>query len=77
MKEDKPKKSTNWKEVLKYSSIGIEMVLCVVIGISGGGWLDKKFRTEPILSILGLIIGILAAGKAIWRVTKEATEEKK
>jgi len=73
----KEKERIGWKESLKYSTIGIEMALCVIIGAFIGNWLDKKFDTEPKLTILGFILGIIAAGKAVWRVTKKLSKENK
>ncbi len=36
------------RSLLSYSSLGIEMGLCVAIGIGMGYYLDKYFETFPV-----------------------------
>ena len=55
------------KSLLSYSSLGIEMGLCVAIGIGMGYYLDKYFETSPYLTIIFMIFGIIAAMKTIYR----------
>ncbi len=43
-----------------------------LIGFFGGQWLDTKFGTDPWLMTFGVIFGIAAAGKEIWRLVKKA-----
>ena len=60
------------KSLLSYSSLGIEMGLCVAIGIGMGYYLDKYFETSPYLTIIFMIFGIIAAMKMIYHVNEEA-----
>jgi F0F1-type ATP synthase assembly protein I len=41
------------------STIGLSLVVPPVLGYFGGRWLDGRFDTEPVLSVVGLIIGIV------------------
>ncbi|MCS6831686.1 MAG: AtpZ/AtpI family protein [bacterium] len=41
------------------STIGLSLVIPPVLGYFGGRWLDEKFGTEPILAMVGLIVGIV------------------
>jgi ATP synthase protein I len=43
------------------STILAQLVGCILIGIFSGGWLDRRWDTEPIFLIIGLLTG-LAAG---------------
>lgn len=65
-----PKQKAQFKSFADVSTLGLEISLCIVLGAAGGWWLDEKFGTEPWLQGLGLMLGIAAAGKAVWRVLK-------
>lgn len=41
------------------STIGLSLVIPPVLGYFAGRWLDKRFGTDPILSMVGLIVGII------------------
>jgi len=41
------------------STIGLSLVIPPVMGYFAGRWLDGHFGTEPILSMIGLIVGIV------------------
>ncbi len=59
----------------KFSAVGIEMGLSVVIGLLMGFYLDRYFKTQPWLTILFIIFGIAAAFKAVLRAVKEGRLE--
>lgn len=63
------------KSLLSYSSLGIEMGLCVAIGIGMGYYLDKYFETPPYLTIIFMIFGIIAAMKTIYQLMKKLEKE--
>lgn len=45
---------------------GIAMSLALLTG--GGVWLDTRFDTAPIWSIVGLFLGLIAAGYQLWEL---------
>ena len=63
------------KSLLSYSSLGIEMGLCVAIGIGMGYYLDRYFETSPYLTIIFMIFGIIAAMKTIYQLMKKLENE--
>ena len=63
------------KSLLSYSSLGIEMGLCVAIGIGMGYYLDKYFETSPYLTIIFMIFGIIASMKIIYPLMKKLEKE--
>ena len=63
------------KSLLSYSSLGIEMGLCVAIGIGMGYYLDRYFETSPYLTIIFMIFGIIASMKAIYPLMKKLEKE--
>jgi F0F1-type ATP synthase assembly protein I len=55
------------KEYLRYSSVGIELVLFVLIFFGCGHWVDRKFGTLPVFSLVGGLIGIIAGFYVVFR----------
>ena len=68
-------KKDNFLPFLRYSSVGLEMGLCVVIGITLGYFLDKYFHTSPYLTILFMFFGIAAAIKTIMKLIKQVAKD--
>ncbi|WP_437482449.1 AtpZ/AtpI family protein [Sorangium sp. So ce1014] len=61
----------DWKAVGSYGTVGLEVVLCIMLGLFVGRWLDAKLGTDPFLSVLWFFFGLGAAGKAVHRAWKE------
>lgn len=51
------------------STIGLEIAISVVVCLAGGWWLDEKFGTQPWLTLVGLALGVCAAGWSLYKVT--------
>jgi ATP synthase protein I len=47
-------------------SIVATLVLC----IGGGVWLDRHFGTLPVLTLIGVALGLAAAAYQLWELTK-------
>jgi ATP synthase protein I len=62
-------------ELLKLSSLGLEMGGAVVIGLLMGVWLDRRFGTEPWLTFVFLGFGFVAAGKAVYKAVRKGLSE--
>lgn len=67
---DSPQKGTGqggsgWQEtaviLARISGIGWYVVGSIGAGIGAGWWLDRQFGTEPILLLIGLLLGVIAA----------------
>jgi ATP synthase protein I len=61
----------NW-QMLKFSSVGIELTVATVIGWGIGYWLDLQLGTYPWLMILFLLLGAAAGIKGVFRAVREA-----
>ncbi len=70
-------KKYNLVELLQYSSHGLEMGICVVIGIVIGYFLDKYFHTSPYLTIIFMLFGVAAAVKTAIRLIKQVEKDDK
>jgi F0F1-type ATP synthase assembly protein I len=58
-----------------YSSIGIFMGLAVLIGFLGGRWLDTRFHTQPYLMLSGLLVGIVAGFRELYRLARKGMKD--
>lgn len=58
------------KNYLIFSSVGITLVVCVVLGYGIGYYLDKFFKTSPYLMLLFTLFGIIAGFLELCKVTK-------
>ena len=65
-------RSKEFYDLLKLSSLGLEMGIAVVIGLLAGMYLDSKFDTSPWLTIFFTGCGFAAAGKAIFRALRNS-----
>ncbi len=72
-----PQKATrNLKEYARYSNLGIQMIVVILLGVFGGiqldKWLDLKFPVfTVVLSFLGVILGIYIGLKDFIRTKKK------
>ena len=69
-------KQRMWKLAGRYSTVGIEMVAAVGIGVYAGSWADERWSIEPIGVTIGAFVGLGAAIKAIMRIIKQAKRDK-
>lgn len=69
----------NKKEIFRvmtrFSTVGIEMGLSVVIGLLMGIYLDRYLKTEPWMTIIFLLFGVAAAFRVMVRVARESSRE--
>ncbi len=54
--------------VLKLVGVGWYIGGCIFLGVWGGLWLDNKLNTKPILTIVGLMVGLGIAFYGVYRM---------
>ncbi len=74
MEEDKKKQ---YRQLWRYSSIGLEMGFSVAIGAAMGYFLDKYFNTAPWLMITFLILGIVAGFRSLFSLMKDIDKDER
>jgi len=57
----------SWAKVGGLAIIGTVMGVCVALGLAVGYWLDRKLGTGPWLALAGLLVGVTAAFRELWR----------
>ncbi len=53
---------------MRLVGVGWYIGVCIVLGVVAGLWLDNKFNTQPILVIVGLILGVIVAFYGVYRM---------
>ena len=58
------------------AQLGFSIACPMVAFIGGGAWLDGQLGTAPWLIFIGIFLGLLAAGGALYQLTKVPTSRK-
>ena len=59
-----------FRQVGDYSTLGLYLVAATCIGLAGGYYLDRWLGTEPIFTLIFLILGIVAGFINLFRTMK-------
>ena len=60
---------------LRFSAMGLEMGISVVVAMFIGQYLDMQFGTDPWLLLLFLVFGMTAGLRSVIRALKKVQEE--
>ena len=72
MKPDR-EKGKEYVRMMNLSSVGIALILCTFIGFGVGYLIDKAAHTQPVFSIVFLILGVIAGFINVYRtITKNS-----
>ncbi len=59
---------SRWGAALRLTGVGFFIGGAIVLGAFVGLWLDSRLNTEPVLVIVGLILGIIVAFYGVYRM---------
>ena len=59
----------------RFSYLGLFFGIAVVLGWLGGHWLDRRWHTDPWLGIVGLVFGVAAGFRELYRVSRQALKD--
>ena len=59
---------SRWVAALRLIGVGFFIGGSIVLGVFAGRWLDSRLNTEPILVIVGLILGIAIAFYGVYQM---------
>ena len=51
-----------------FSQVGVSMSVCVLVGILGGVWVDRRFGTSPWFLFIGALIGTASSFKSLYDI---------
>jgi ATP synthase protein I len=57
-----------WGQAIRLLGVGFYIVACILGGVLLGLWLDGKFNTAPILLLIGLVLGLVAAFWGVYQM---------
>ncbi len=57
-----------WGAALRLTGVGFFIGGSIMLGVFAGIWLDKRLNTEPVLVIVGLILGVIVAFYGVYRM---------
>jgi len=58
-----------------YGTVGLQLVLCLCVGLFGGQWLDRRAGTAPVLAIVGTVLGIVAGFRSLYQTAMKMQAE--
>jgi ATP synthase protein I len=64
---DRQDRKAFFRELGKYSALGLEMALSVVIGMAVGYYLDRWLGTGPWLTVVWIGLGFAAGVRSLYR----------
>ena len=59
---------SRWVAALRLTGVGFFIGGSIMLGVFIGLWLDRKFDTEPVLVIVGLVLGLVVAFYGVFRM---------
>ncbi|MEK7165186.1 MAG: AtpZ/AtpI family protein [Patescibacteria group bacterium] len=78
--KDKPPVETNSPDnfywVLQASEVGFSIALPIVAGAFLGLWLDKKIGTQPIMTLIGIMLGVLLSAAKLMGLVREFSKKR-
>ncbi len=74
---DKQDRKAFFRELGKYSALGLEMAISVVIGMAIGYYLDKWLGTSPWLTIVWIGLGFAAGVRSLYRSAVQSEKDLK
>jgi F0F1-type ATP synthase assembly protein I len=55
------------------AGVGFYFAAAALLPILGGVGLDAAFHTSPVFVLIGLVVGLVAGGAAVWLKIREFT----
>jgi len=68
--KQKPPPSSVLTILGSFSGLGFTIAIPIVLGTVLGHYLDGNFRTEPLFTLLGLLLGLVAGAYGAYRLFK-------
>jgi len=69
---DRQDRRTLFRELGKYSALGLELAISVILGLAIGYYLDKWLGTGPWMTVIWLGLGFAAGVRSLYRAALRA-----
>ncbi len=64
-----------YSALMTYGTVGLEMGISLAVGLAIGYFLDGRFGTSPVLTIVFMMFGLAAGMKRLYSLWKRAERE--
>ena len=61
----------------KLIGLGWYLAICIVLGVTGGLWLDNLLGTVPLFVLIGVILGMVVGFLGLYRMVLPLLDEKR
>ncbi|MFZ9888525.1 MAG: AtpZ/AtpI family protein [Myxococcota bacterium] len=68
-------KGKAYRELMQAQVGAMEVGLSVVVGTLLGYWVDRNYETTPWGLFVGLLLGVITAGRTLYRISKQGLGE--
>ncbi|MBU2608431.1 MAG: AtpZ/AtpI family protein [Chloroflexi bacterium] len=68
---------SRWVGAMRLIGVGFFISTSIIGGVVVGLWLDSKFNTEPLLVIIGLLLGIAVAVYGVYEMLLPLLQRKR
>ncbi len=68
-------KKEMFSALMTYGTLGLEMGISLAVGLAIGYFLDGRFKTSPVLTIVFMMFGLAAGMKRLYSLWKKAERE--
>ncbi len=67
----------DYKKIGLLAGVPTIMLAAVVLGLLAGQWADEKFGTEPYLTVVGVLLGLVSAAMETYKLIQKASDSEK
>jgi ATP synthase protein I len=64
-----------WRDVGRYGSVGIELVLSIALGFWLGRVVDSRVHGHGIVTIFGVVVGVYAGFRSLYKAAVRAQKD--
>ena len=68
-------KKEMFSALMTYGTLGLEMGISLAVGLAIGFFLDRRFGTSPVFTIVFMMFGLAAGMKRLYSLWKKAERE--
>jgi hypothetical protein len=59
------------------AGLGCSVVVSLIVFVGGGVLLDRALETAPLLTLIGVAVGLAAAGYQLWELTRVGLKDRR
>jgi ATP synthase protein I len=61
---------SSMKELGRYGTVGLDLIVSIAIGYFAGRWIDARFGGKGWITMLGVVFGVITGFRFLWRAAK-------